>query len=130
MGFRQGAYAKVWKTENKGKYSTAQISISKKKADTNEYITEFQGFVNLVGSAHEAAKSLSIGDKGTTIQITSCDVTNNYDAKTQKSYTNFTVFGFEIPDGNNSSKQTKGSAKSSRIAPAVDNDPSEDELPF
>lgn len=30
MGFRKGAYARVWEAENKGKYSVANISVSKK----------------------------------------------------------------------------------------------------
>ena len=34
MGFRQGAYAKIWKVENKGNYHVAQISISRKNKDT------------------------------------------------------------------------------------------------
>ena len=34
MGFRQGAYAKIWKIEDKGNYHVAQMSISRKNKDT------------------------------------------------------------------------------------------------
>ena len=131
MGFRQGAYAKVWKVEDKGNYSVAQISVSKKDKETGEDNVEFQdGFVRLVGNAHEAAKNLQITDNGASIQITSCDVTNKYDGEKQKSYINFTIFGFDIPDGNNTSKPAKNTGKSSKAAPATDNGADEDDLPF
>lgn len=135
MGFRQGAYAKIWKVEDKGNYSVAQVSISRKNKDTGEYNVEFQdGFVRLVGNAHEAAKSLKIGDNGASIQITSCDVTNKYDAEKQKSYINFTIFGFEIPDGNSTATAKsagKGKSKSNKTAQAeVENAADDDDLPF
>lgn len=133
MGFRQGAYAKLWKVENKGNYSVAQISISKKDKETGEYNTEFQdGFVRLVGNAHETAKNLQITKSGVSIQITSCDVTNKYDPQSEKSYVNFTIFGFEIPSGDNAEKPSKTSknvSKSSKAASADDN-AEEDTLPF
>lgn len=130
MGFRQGAYAKVWKVEDKGNYSVAQISISKKNKETGEYSVEFQdGYVRLVGNAHEAIKNLQLADNGATIQITSCDVTSKYDGEKQKTYINFTIFGFETPDGNNTSNSAKNTAKSSKATPA-NNDVDEDDLPF
>lgn len=138
MGFRQGAYAKVWSIEDKGNYSIGQVSVSRKNKDTDKYEAEFQdGFVRFVGNAHEAAKNLTIGEKGASIQITSCDVTNKYDADKQKAYTNFVIFGFEATDGNatsgkaesNTGGKAGGAKKGKSKAEPVD-DTEDDDLPF
>lgn len=123
MGFRQGAYAKIWEVTDEGNYSTANVSISRKDKDTGEYKIEFQdGYVRLVGNAHTFAQEHGwadgIGDKGETIKISSCDVTNWYDNKKKKLYTNFVIFGFEIPEDDSSTgtKKTTSKAKSSKAA--------------
>lgn len=156
MGFRQGAFARIWSINDEGKYSTANVSVSKKNKETNKYDVEFSdGYVRLVGSAHEAAKNLSLptrenfdakSDKGVAVKITSCDVTNNYDAKTQKLYTNCVIFGFEIPDGNysggdnskesstksvdNSKKSSTSSKANTKGTPKQEETECEDDLPF
>jgi len=111
MGFRQDAYAKVWFVENKGNYSTARMTISRKDKNTGTYTTDFQdGFVRLVGQAHTALQGLHIDDKkGITIKISSCEVTNVYTAPTGKvSYKpQYTIYGLEIYDGN-SNNNNKG----------------------
>lgn len=123
MGFRQGAYAKVWRVEDKGNYSVAQVSISRKKKDSDQYETEFQhNFVRLVGTAHDMGKDIQEVQGGTSIKITSCDVTNKYDKEARKEYTNFVIFGFEFLDnnggGNAAAPSKKGAAakKSKKLA--------------
>lgn len=129
MGFRQGAYAKVWSTEDKGNYSTGKVSISRKNKETNRYDVEFiDNFVRFVGSAHTAVKDLAIGDKGVTIRITSCDVTNRYDAEKKRTYTNFVIFGFELPDNNYSGAKPEVAKPKPKPEPANDSD--DDDLPF
>lgn len=132
MGFRQGAFARIWSVNDEGNYSTANVSVSRKNKETGKYNIEFSdGYVRLVGSAHEAAKSLGLptreefdpqSDKGVTIKISNCDVTNNYDTKTKKLYTNCVIFGFEIPDNNGGNSSDSAGAKSAgkgkRSAPA------------
>lgn len=140
MGFRQGAYAKVWRVEDKGNYSVAQVSISRKKKDSDQYETEFQNnFVRLVGTAHDMGKDIQEVQGGTSIKITSCDVTNKYDKEAQKEYTNFVIFGFEFPDGNgnNGAASNKKSAAPKKPAKkAADDgfmnipDGVDEELPF
>ena len=72
-------------------------------------------------------------------------VTNNYDTKTKKLYTNYVIFGFEIPDNNGGNsvesknkKATAGSkgkvktntkTKATNKADVIQED-DEDELPF
>ena len=154
MGFRQadsegrGGYARLWSVEDKGNYSTAKISTSRKRqdADGNDYYeTDFQdGFVRLIGSAHKKAQELDIpvnenGDsRGISIQITSCEVTMQYNAEKKKNYTNFAIFAFDVSDGNSgtksgstkkaSTKTTKKTTKSKtkKEAPVED----DDDLPF
>lgn len=146
MGFRQkdsegrGGFARIWSVEDKGNYSIAKISTSKKRKD-GSYETDFQnGFVRLIGSAHEEAQALNITDKGVAIQITSCEVTTPYDATTKKGYTNYAIFAFDIPDGNDgdNAKSTKSvkksTAKTSKTKTKKDilviDDEQDDDLPF
>lgn len=141
MGFRQangegfGGFARIWAIEDMGNYSVAKISTSKKRKDGDGYETDFQdGFVRLIGSAHERGKTLTVTEKGVAIQITSCEVTTPYNAKTKKSYTNYAIFSFNVPndkDGSSSAKNSKkSSAKTSKAKTAEVEDESDDDLPF
>lgn len=99
MGFRKGAYARVWEAENKGKYSVANISVSKKNKETNEYETEFQNkFVRVVGTAHKQLDSMTLP---ATVRIGDCDVTNKYVPDKKTTYTNYVVYNFEDNEDNN-----------------------------
>ena len=113
MGFRQDAYARVFSVDNKGKYSTCNLSISRKNKETDQYEVEFQdGYVRFVGKAHDAINSVDVPSKGLNVKITSCDVTRKYDAESKKTYINYVVFGIEVQDG---------SAKGNSSAPAMPN---------
>ena len=145
MGFRQrdsegrGGFARIWSVEDKGNYSIAKVSTSKKRKD-GSYETDFQdGFVRLIGSAHEKAQTLNVTDKGVAIQITSCEVTTPYNAEAKKGYVNYAIFAFDIPDGNDSGDAApaksgkKSTAKTSKAKTKKDapvDDESDDELPF
>ena len=138
MGFRQDAYARVWSVEEKGNYSTARISISRKDKNSGAYNTDFQdGFVRLVGQAHTALQGVPIDEKkGLSIKISSCEVTNVYTAPDGKvSYTpHYTIFGLEVQDGNtnnkgnnvNSANANSGSDEFMNIPDDID----DAELPF
>lgn len=128
MGFRQGAYAKVWNIEDKGNYSVGQVSISRKNKETNAYETEFQdGFVRFVGTAHNEIKGLQIPENGLSIKISSCDCTNHYDKEKNKVYENHVIFGLELSDNNNKKTNTNKTTKANQ---AVDEAADEDDLPF
>jgi len=134
MGFRQDAYAKVWKVEDKGNYSVGQVSVSKKNKNTNQYEVDFSdGFVRFVGQAHEDIKDVQIPEKGYSIQIKSCDVSTNYVREQNKTYVNYVIFSFESQD--NKSSSTKASKKSEDAAPTQDEPEGfaaveDDDLPF
>lgn len=124
---RRGGYARIWSIEDKGKYSLAKVSFSKKRDD--KYETDFQdGFVRLIGSAHDKAKELNVTKSGVAIQVTSCEVTTPYNPETRKSYTNYAIFAFDIPDGYTTSSSAVSSAK--ETPKVVDVDEEDEDLPF
>lgn len=104
MGFRNGAYAKVWSVEKVSDTNTKlRISISRKNKQTNEYETDFQGFVSCVGSA--AAKSALQLREGDRIKLGDTDVRTRYDKDKSVTYTNFTLFSFETEGSEAPKKQ-------------------------
>lgn len=124
MGFRNGAYATIWEVKaGKGNYSDVRLSISKKNKQTDQYETDFSGFVRFIGTAHQNAGSLKEKDR---VKIGDCEVTNSYDKEKKVTYTNFAVFSFEDANGN-SSTQTKPTDTS---FVNVDNAIEDEELPF
>lgn len=126
MGFRTGAYGTVWTVEDKGNYSNVKLTTSRKDKDGN-YQTDFSGFVRFIGEAHKVADQLKEKDR---IKIGDVDVTQTYNKETQKTYTNFALFTFEMADG---VKKTDPPAKkeSPKKAPTKPVDPDSDEdLPF
>lgn len=96
MGFRNGAYAKIWeiKPQKDGQRSIdGRLSVSAKDKSTGEYKQTFSGFVRFVGAAAEKAKDLTDKDR---IRLGDVDVTTNYVKETNTTYTNYTIFDFEI----------------------------------
>lgn len=98
MGFRTGAYATIWEVKNgNGNYTDVRLSISKKNKQTEQYETDFSGFVRFIGTAHQKANTLKEKDR---IKIGDCEVTNSYNKEKNVTYTNFAVFSFEDANGN------------------------------
>ncbi len=106
MGFRNGAYATIWEVkEGKGNYADVRISISKKNKQTNEYETDFNGFVRFIGDSGKKVKNYKEKDR---VKLGDCDVTNHYDKEKNITYTNCAVFSFESADENGSASSSKG----------------------
>lgn len=102
MGFRTGAYAKVWEVSPMSDTNTKiRISVSRKNKQTGEYEQDFSGFVLCIGTA--AAKKATLLHEGSRIKIGDCDVTTKYDAAKKTTYTNFKIFSFEDADGDGAS---------------------------
>lgn len=102
MGFRKDAYATVWEVEPASDVRTkGRISISKRNKTTGEYETEFQGFVNFLGSV--AAKKAATLKERDRIKIGDCDVNNNYNKEKNITYYNFNIFSFEDANGGTTS---------------------------
>ena len=111
MGFRggknlqYGTVATFWKAnEPKGKTIDANISIRKKNKDTDQYETDFSGYVKFCGEKMvEFVKRLKEKDK---IEIESFDVTNKYDKEKKTTYTNISVFAAKPYEYSNSSNNS------------------------
>ena len=120
MGFKNGSYVKIWEVEDKGKYSIANISVSRKNKETDKYETEFQEkFVKLVSNAHKAVVGVEIPKNGLSMRIKSCDVTNKYDTEKKKTYYNFVIFEFE-----------ENNAPSTKANEQIQTNVDDDDLPF
>lgn len=88
MGFRTGAYAKVWEVTPMSDTSTKiRMSVSRKNPQTNEFEQTFSGFVLCIGTA--AARNAAKLKEGSRIKIGDCDVTTKYDSQKKITYTNF-----------------------------------------
>ncbi len=98
MGFRTGAYAKVWEVDPVRDTATKiRISTSRKDKQTGEYEQDFSGYVLCCGTA--AAASAAKLRKGDSIKIGDCDVTTRYDKERKITYTNYRLFSFEDAGG-------------------------------
>lgn len=94
MGFRSGAWAKVWEvTPVSDACTKIRISVSQKNKQTGEYEQDFSGFVMCAGTA--VAKKACALNKGDTIKLGDCDVSTKYDKQREVTYTNFKLFSFE-----------------------------------
>ena len=126
MAFRNGSYATIWEIKKgTGNYTDVRISTSRKDKQTDEYVTDFSGFVRLIGDAHKNAGSL--GEKSR-IKIGDCAVTNSYDKEKKVTYTNFQVFSFEMADGSTPQKAQNKPPMDSFVN--VDDGLDMEELPF
>lgn len=97
MGFRNNAYATVWETkQGKGNYIDARISTSRKNKQTEQYETDFSGWVRLVGNA----ANLGLLSEKSRIKILECDVTNSYSKEKNTTYWNPVIFDAELVEGN------------------------------
>lgn len=102
MGFRTGAFCKVWEVTPISDTNTKlRISISRKNKSTGEYEQDFSGFINAVGTA--AAKKAAALNKGDRIKLGDVDVSTRYNKEKAVEYTNYKVFTFELDDEANDS---------------------------
>ena len=106
MGFRTGAFAKVWEVTPMSDTSTkVRMSISRKNKQSGEYEQDFSGFVLAIGTA--AAKKAAGLKEGNRIKLGDVDVTTKYDKERNTTFTNFKIFSFEMADASqNQQSQT------------------------
>ena len=130
MGFRSGAYAKVWSIRPiSDTMASINISTSKKNKQTEKLEKDFSGFATCIGTA--AVKKAMALKEGDTIIIGDCEVSMTYGEDNKPTYTNYKVYSFEVAD--NKSKQGGApSANSHKKADeGIDHNPVEEShLPF
>ena len=126
MGFRNGSYATVWAVEPKSDTNTSvRLSVSRKNKQTEQYETEFSGFVSFFGTA--TAKRAACLKEGSRIKLGDVDVTNKYDKDSKNMTTYYKCFSFETSDNS----QPVTSTTSTEPQPDVDNgEVNDDRLPF
>jgi hypothetical protein len=124
---QSGNYVSVWRVnKGKGNYYDVNISCSRKRKDTNEYVQDFNGFVRFVGTAadgiakYDGFNFKDNGNKPLRIKIGNFAVENNYNKENGVTYWRVAVFSFEdqessSDDNNDFMKLPEGS---------------EEELPF
>lgn len=146
MGFREGAFATVWEVTDQGSsFSKVRLSTSRKDKKTDEYVTDFNGFVSLIGNANNKVDMINdaLGDNGRCrIKLGACDVSNKYDKEAGREYVNYALFDFEFPEERITEQEEepkpakKTAAKSAKKptkakAPALsDSDEDDEDLPF
>lgn len=125
MGFRTGAYAKVWEVTPKSDTMTKlQLSVNRKNKQTGEYEQDFSGYAACIGTA-AAHNALSL-QRGDTIKIGDCDVSTSYDKQKKIVYTNFKIFSFETEGA----KDNKAPIKEDPTQPTVDEGEVDDGKPL
>lgn len=126
MGFRNGSYATIWDVSPVSDVQTkARISISRKNKQTDEYETDFSGFVSFFGTA--AAKKAAALKERDRIKIGDCDVRTHYDKAKNVTYYNFNIYSFDEQTGNGGGSV----ASNSKPKKQVDDGEIDDErLPF
>lgn len=125
MGFRSGSYATVWEVNPVSETMTkVRLSTSKKNKQTDSYETDFSGFVAFVGAA--AAKNAAHLKEKDRLKLGDVEVTTKYDKEKKISYTNFTVFNFEVADGGSSSTSSPVEAAIEKAEEVL----SDGEVPF
>ena len=124
MGFRTGAYAKIWEVTPMSDTSTkVRMSVSRKNKQTGEYEQDFSGFVLCIGTA--AARKAAQLHEGSRIKIGDCDVTTKYDEQKKITYTNYKIFSFEDADSADTPRNDITDPQ-----PPVDDGDFDDRLPF
>ena len=125
MGYRTGAYARIWEVKPISDTNVKlRLSVSRKNKQTGEYEQDFSGYVNAVGTA--AAKKAACLKEGDRIKLGDVDVTTKYDGEKKTTYTNFKLFSFEL-DGDSPAPKSSNTEPQ----PSVDSGEVDDSrLPF
>jgi hypothetical protein len=127
MGFRTGAFCKIWDvTPVSDRKTKLRVSISMKNKE-GEYVQEFSDFPVCLGSAC-ASKAARL-KKGDVIKLGDVDVSNRYDKEKRITYYDFKIFSFEPANHDGGSSMPSGRANTKPVD-ELEPDPTEDPLPF
>lgn len=127
MGFRTNSYATIWEIKPISEtFTKARISVSRKDKQSGEYVTDFSGYVDFVGSACASkAALLSAKDR---IKLGDVDVTIKYDPNKRVEYTNFRIYNFT--EETQSNKNTPQTVDEEAAIEDIIEEVSENKLPF
>lgn len=126
MGFRSGAYAKIWELEQTENAVNARISISRKDKNSGQYTQAWGGYARFYGDAAQAVQNAG---KGGRIKLGEVDVTNRYDAEKKITSTYYSVYTAEVAQAGREAGN-KAAAQLADDFISVPDDLAEDGLPF
>lgn len=108
MGFRNGAFAKIWEIHpnSSGKSTSVRLSISRKVGE-GQYEEDFSGYVTFIATANTRAATLKKGDR---IKLGDVDVSSKYNAQTKERSYSFKAFSFELADGSQGAAKRQGTS--------------------
>ena len=115
MGFRNGNYASIFSVKKgNGNYYDVNLATSRKDA-SGEFKTDFRGFARFVGKAADLIAVFDGRDAKNEgnhpigrIKLGDVDVTNNFSAKNNTTYTNYVVFTCEFANKDNGANGNGG----------------------
>ena len=120
MGFRNGAYAKVWEVNGKTPNVTSvKISVSLKNKETGEYDTKFSEYASFLGA--QCAKNALMLKPGDRIKLGEVDVdSSKWDPEKKTKYYSWKVFSFEkqVDGAPNGGGYPQNTAPMNQAAPA------------
>lgn len=124
MGFRNDGYATVWEVRpGKSKRSTlVRVSTSRKERGSDEWETDFTGWIKFLGNAGEKALSLKQKDRIITKRV---EVQTRYDKEAGKEWIDYIVWDFGFPE-DKEKKTLNNSANDQPDIPMVE----EEDVPF
>jgi len=127
MGFRSGAFAKVWevKPNPSGKSTSVRLSVSRKVSE-GQYEEDFSGYVTFIATANDRAGGLKKGDR---IKLGDTDVSSKYNAQTKERSYSFKVFSFEPADGSQPTRPEGASKRRDNSLDAVEDGGLPDDFP-
>ncbi len=143
MGFRNGAYARIWEkstqniTYGAGKSFTkymVRLSISRKGND-DKFYQQFSGFCELKGDALEEMKGVKIPSSGgLPVRLGNVDLDNSYDAENGVTYWYPIIWSFDHSEEEASRANERPAKKGKTASQQVYNDNfaevDDEELPF
>ena len=146
MAFRNGCYASIWGCypNESGKATSVRVSISKKNKTTQQYETDFSGFVTFIGDANSKIQRYvgkQIGDNRrplARIRLDEISATRKerpgqegVPAKEKVYIDGFQCYAFTDEDELNEGNAPVQSSKPSSYDPSIPDDAGDDEeLPF
>lgn len=137
MGFRNGAYARIWEkgvqTINYGEGQSftkywVRLSVRRKGPDDTFY-QQFSGFCELKGDALKEMRGVKVPQEGLPVKLGNVDLDNSYDAEKETTYWNPIIWSFDHSEEEAPSHSEK--KQNTKLSPGnnVTNDIDED-LPF
>ncbi|SEU09729.1 single-strand DNA-binding protein [Lacrimispora sphenoides] len=130
-GNQYGTLATVWKVNapsSNGKTVDVQITTSKKNRQTDQYETDFNGYVRFCGDRMvEFASKLKEKDK---IDIEAFDVTNKYDKEKKITYYNVSVFAAKMHEYDNQNNSSPSNSATGDGFMSIPDGVEDEGLPF